>query len=77
MSKLREKFKSLNCKGCDIPYCEEKCTMLSNLELDQLEQITDDFTDRFGEWLIEPKDKPKGEYTISELRQIFKDKYYE
>lgn len=43
MSSLKEKFYSISCKDCDIHYCENKCTMLSEYELNKLEQIADDY----------------------------------
>jgi hypothetical protein len=90
MSKLREKFESLtfdiihtDCEG-DIAIVSGKCTENNAIEL---EQIADDFADKFGEWLKEKEmeestfengigDKSK-KLTTTELRQIFKDKYYE
>lgn len=48
--KLKEKFKIINCTDCDMPYCDVKCTILSNGELDALEQIADDFAIGFAEW---------------------------
>ena len=77
-NKLREKL---------MPYASGYIgsSMLTNTEYpeqidkntDELEQINDDFAVKFAEWVIEPKDKPKGEFTITELLQIFKTQYYE
>ena len=50
--KLRDRFKEINnCKYCDMPYCDIKCTILSNSELDKLEKITEEFAIGFGEWI--------------------------
>ena len=40
---LKEKFNSISCKDCDMPYCDIKCTMLSENELNKLEKIADDY----------------------------------
>lgn len=79
---LKEKFAELSCKDCDMPYCDIKCTMLSELELNKLEQIADDYAISFAEWtdylgyvLVDngwvsfDDDKPK---TTKELLEIFK-----
>jgi hypothetical protein len=50
---LKEKFDVISCKDCDMPYCDIKCTMLSDLELDKLEQIAEEFAIEFAEWLID------------------------
>lgn len=71
-NKLRDKIKELNCKGCDIAYCEEKCTMFSELELDKLEQITDDFAVKFFDWANVDAYKYPTKTTTIELLQIFK-----
>lgn len=76
-NKLRKKIKELNCKGCDIAYCEEKCTMFSELELDKHEQITDDFADKFFDWANVNAYKYPTKTTTAELRQIFKENHYE
>ena len=47
---LKEKFDSISCKNCDMPYCDIKCTMLSDWELNKLEQIADEFAIEFGDW---------------------------
>ena len=41
--KLKEKFNVISCKDCAIPYCDSKCTMLSDRELNKLEQIADEY----------------------------------
>ena len=48
---LKEKFDSISCKDCDMPYCDIKCTMLSDWELNKLEQIADDYAIEFAKWL--------------------------
>jgi hypothetical protein len=49
--KLKDKFKIINCKDCDIPYCDTKCTILAPSELIKLEQVADEFAIGFGEWI--------------------------
>ena len=48
--KLKDKFKIINCKDCDIAYCDTKCTILAPSELIKLEQIADEFAIDFAEW---------------------------
>lgn len=48
--KLKDKFKVINCKDCDTPYCDTKCTILAPSELIKLEEIADDFAIGFAEW---------------------------
>jgi len=48
--KLKDKFKIINCKDCDMPYCDTKCTILAPSELIKLEQIADEFAIGFAEW---------------------------
>jgi hypothetical protein len=48
---LQEKFDVISCKDCDMPFCDNKCTMLSDLELDKIEKIADDYAIEFAEWL--------------------------
>lgn len=50
---LKEKFDSISCKDCDMPYCDVKCTMLSEYELNKLEQIADEFAIEFAEWCLD------------------------
>ena len=83
---LKEKFDSISCKDCDMPYCDIKCTMLSDWELNKLEQIADEFAIEFSEWCTDPKNKlgyhsTKKEWfvwdldkwvTTKELLEIFK-----
>ena len=47
---LKEKFKTINCKDCDIAYCDTKCTILAPSELIKLEQVADEFAIGFGKW---------------------------
>ena len=49
--KLKDKFKIINCKDCDTPYCDTKCTILAPSELIKLEQISEEFAIGFGEWM--------------------------
>ena len=61
MNKLREKFKNFYIEAYDSIEGEFE-TKLKTKEIDELEQITDDFTIKFLEWLNEnsiysPKDK--------------------
>jgi hypothetical protein len=72
--KLKEKFKIINCKDCDIPYCDTKCTILAPSELIKLEQISDEFAIGFGEWLVirYNEDIIFDEYTTKELLEIYK-----
>jgi hypothetical protein len=48
--KLKDKFKIINCKDCDMPYCDIKCTILAPSELIKLEKVADDFAIGFAEW---------------------------
>lgn len=45
---LRENFDKISCKDCDMPYCDSGCTILSDCELDRLEQIAEDFAIGFA-----------------------------
>lgn len=71
---LKEKFKTINCKDCDIPYCDTKCTILAPSELIKLEQIADDYAIGFGEWLIIAYNGKRmlETYNILELLEIYK-----
>lgn len=83
---LKEKIDSISCKDCNIPYCEDKCTMLSEYELNKLEQIADDYAIELLEWLTNEKSKfvilygnqkerfatIEEDYTSKELLEIFK-----
>ena len=46
---LKEKFNIISCKDCDMPFCDIKCTMLSDWELNKLEKIADDYAIEFAE----------------------------
>jgi len=48
---LQERFDIISCKDCDMPYCDIKCTILSDNELDRIEKISDEFAIGFAEWL--------------------------
>ena len=77
---LRERFDKISCKDCDMPYCDIKCTILSERELNKLEQIADDYAIEFAEWLILKCDYQQHgvwemfgeEYSQKELLEIFK-----
>ena len=45
---LKEKFNIISCNDCNMPYCDIKCTMLSEYELNKLEQISDDYAIGFA-----------------------------
>lgn len=47
---LKEKFDKISCKDCDMPYCDIRCTILSEKDLNKLEQIADEFAIEFVEW---------------------------
>lgn len=47
---LKEKFDSISCKDCDMPYCDIKCTILSEYQLNKLEEIADQYAIKFAEW---------------------------
>jgi hypothetical protein len=47
---LKEKFDVISCEDCDMPFCEIKCTMLSEYELNKLEKIADDYAIEFVKW---------------------------
>lgn len=67
---LKEKFDYISCKDCDMPYCDTKCTMLSDWELNKLEQIADDYAIEFADWLI----KRQTNYfeSLKQLLEVFK-----
>lgn len=58
--KLKDKFKIINCKDCDIAYCDTKCTILAPSELIKLEQVADDFAIGFAEFI-------EGTYSYSNI----------
>lgn len=55
--KLKDKFKIINCKDCDMPYCDIKCTILAPSELIKLEQVADEFAIGFSIWLLKKSEK--------------------
>ena len=71
MKTLKEKFNIISCNDCDMPYCDIKCTTLSFMELDKLEQIAEDFAMEFAEWLIENKIL-SSKMPLKELLEMFK-----
>lgn len=82
MSSLKERFNTISCKDCAMPYCDSNCTMLSDRELNKLEQIADEFAIEFAEWLRQKTAQVKGNmyklfsdfeiYTSKELLEIYK-----
>jgi hypothetical protein len=71
---LKEKFNIISCNDCDMPYCDIKCTMLSEYELNKLEQIADDYAIEFAEWCV---DKYRNNLTFKhynnkQILEIFK-----
>lgn len=77
MNKLREKF--LEIQDSQARYGGN--LMFEN-EAEQCEQITDDFADKFLIWVATAEDVPiingiSIEEHAKNLRQIFKEKYYE
>ncbi len=69
---LREKFNELSCNDCVVPYCDIKCTMLSENELDRLEKITDEFAIGFAEWICEKAEVPYIKETMNGTLEIYK-----
>lgn len=72
---LKEKFDSISCKNCDMLYCDIKCTMLSDWELNKLEQIADEFAIEFANWyefMLRESDNLNERFTPKELLEIFK-----
>ena len=63
---LKEKYDCISCEGCGMPYCDVKCTMLSEYELNKLEQIADDYAIKFAEWLM---DCHVSELTLKEFKK--------
>lgn len=84
--KLKERFNTISCKDCAIPYCDSNCTMLSDRELNKLEQIANDYAIEFAEWcafyicksknilgdMLHAKSKYDDMYTSKELLEIYK-----
>jgi hypothetical protein len=57
---LKKKIDCISCSDCDMPYCDIKCTRLSEYELSVLEKIADDFAIEFAVWLVERVAGEKG-----------------
>lgn len=72
MNKLREKLDNFYIYAYDSidGSYEQK---LKSKEVDELEQITDDFSVKFAEWYL---DNYHMNNTTNELLKIFKEKYY-
>lgn len=72
---LKEKFNIISCNDCDMPYCDIKCTMLSEYELNKLEQIADDYAIEFAKWyefMLRQTDNLKERFTENEILEMFK-----
>lgn len=73
---LKEKFDIISCKDCDMPFCEIKCTMLSDFELNILEQIADDYAIEFYNWMQKEDTQENAEkyfgYTDKDMLEQFK-----
>jgi hypothetical protein len=72
MKTLKEKFNIISCNDCDMPYCDIKCTTLSFMELDKLEQIAEDFAIDFLHWYLNNDDVKKFSYSYEDLLKDFK-----
>jgi len=52
--------------------------ILTNQSAERLVELADDYAIEFAEWVIDTDDKPVGQFTITELLEIFKkEKGYE
>ena len=69
---LKEKFDIISCKDCDIPYCDNKCTFLSDNELDRLEKIAEEFAIGFAEWCLKIRFEPIENVSVKKLLEIYK-----
>jgi hypothetical protein len=72
---LKQKFDIISCKDCDMPFCEIKCTILSEYELNKLEKIADDYAIEFAMWLLNSTyffSIGMKEMTIEQVLEIFK-----
>ena len=69
---LKEKFNIISCNDCDMPYCDIKCTMLSEYELNKLEQIADDYAIEFAKWLLIDPNINQFQYSYKDLLEQFK-----
>ena len=72
MKTLKEKFNIISCNDCDMPYCDIKCTTLSFMELDTLEQIAEQFAIDFLHWYLNNDDVKKFSYSYEDLLKDFK-----
>jgi len=72
---LKEKFDKISCWDCDMPYCDIKCTILSDFELTNLEQIADEFAIGFADWIrvCRLKGRPYDFNDVKQLLEIYKD----
>jgi len=70
--KLKDKFKIINCKDCDIAYCDTKCTILAPSELIKLEQVADEYAIGFANWLISTNHNKIIKLTNQERLEIYK-----
>jgi hypothetical protein len=75
---LKEKFDIISCKDCDMPFCETKCTILSEYELNKLEKIADDYAIEFYLWMKDNEERIKNGKIITDkdlLKEFKKEKY--
>jgi hypothetical protein len=58
-----------------MPYCDIKCTILSEYELNHLEKVADEFAIRFADWIrvCKRKGRPYDFENIKELLEIYKE----
>ena len=69
---LQERFDIISCKDCDMPYCDNKCTILSDNELDRIEKIADEFAIGFAEWCLTIRFEPIENVSVKKLLEIYK-----
>lgn len=70
---LKEKFDVISCKDCDMPFCDNKCTMLSDWELNKIEQIADEYAIDFIKFFWDLHCKGLYEHLkFKEILEIFK-----
>ena len=72
---LKEKFNQISCSDCNMPYCDIKCTILSEYELNHLEKVADEFAIGFANWIrvCKLKGRPYDFENIKELLEIYKE----
>ena len=79
--KLKEKFLELTnsecehdsyCKDNDCKYDGQVVCRLNIRKSERCEVIADEFAIGFAEWFIDSEGKPKGEWSIKELLEMYK-----